>query len=294
MTSSKEEALLNANPQERNIDGLKMGNTPLISLAIGGFEDAMIQFLNKNTNYEDYINLTDTRSGKGYHNTALIAAAFGCYTGMAFRLIDCGADVTIANTYGTTALHYACIARDHELIIKLIDHGARLDAMNAAGVTPLDFYLYDFDGTDYEIRMIREIELMGEHLSQSLRLSKLYDERPKIQEGFLTYEQISVHQNAIPDLMLKNIGSLISHISPVFISNSEENFKASPVHLIYEDYAGYQESWRAKQTKLSLEDARAEMLEEIKELFQIKYDRSKTQIGMDNQEIERPGASMAK
>lgn len=52
-------------------------------------------------------------------------------------LLDSGADVTLQNLAGDTALHVAACVADVELCCRLVELGARMNARNAAGMTPL-------------------------------------------------------------------------------------------------------------------------------------------------------------
>jgi ankyrin repeat protein len=55
----------------------------------------------------------------------------------AMRLIAAGADVTVAEADGTTALHWAAARNDADLVVRLLRAGARAAARNAYGATPM-------------------------------------------------------------------------------------------------------------------------------------------------------------
>ncbi|XP_032115548.1 putative ankyrin repeat domain-containing protein 30B-like [Sapajus apella] len=52
-------------------------------------------------------------------------------------LIDAGADPTIIDVYGNTALHYAVYIESLSMVAKLLSRGADTEVENKAGLTPL-------------------------------------------------------------------------------------------------------------------------------------------------------------
>ncbi|KAL0627233.1 Ankyrin repeat domain-containing protein 30A [Plecturocebus cupreus] len=52
-------------------------------------------------------------------------------------LVDSGADPTIVDVYGNTALHYAVYNGSLSMVAKLLSRGADIEVKNKAGLTPL-------------------------------------------------------------------------------------------------------------------------------------------------------------
>lgn len=264
-------------PQTRETN-TGLGNTPLITAAVSGDADEIEHILKDYPNHSDYINLQDLGNdtfGRGYENTALILAIMVCHTNIAIRLIDCGAHTTLANNYGTTPLHYACLTRNHVLIELLINKGAKWDSKNDVGVTPLDFYLHDFDGFDEQILVIREIELMLEHH----RSNAMYSEkREKAREDILGKTQLLMKQEAIPRLINDKISDIVQKtISPIFSYNHSTRFAGSLISFAYNNYQEFQQAWMNMGATYPNPDMRSQpMLDVIKEILKNKYGVSKT------------------
>lgn len=218
----------------------QLQNTPLISAAVSRDANEVDRILREYPNHSDYINLHDLWTDDGYHNTALILAAMGNDTRIAMKLIECGADVTLANNHGTTALHYACIKRNHELIAALISNGARWDQTNIKGITPLDLYLYEFYDFVQHTSSIREVDLMREHLDNR----PISDNREKLRVNILE-EQILKKQEAIPRLVKALIPPIINKVSPLYLYNVNDpaEFISSLVAFAYHDYEEFRKAW---------------------------------------------------
>jgi ankyrin repeat protein len=76
--------------------------------------------------------------------TPLIKAILRRNATLAIQLIDSGADVTVADSQGMTALHYAMVFTSSlELINKLISAGADVNAADIRDETPLFMAVYD-------------------------------------------------------------------------------------------------------------------------------------------------------
>lgn len=116
----------NPNAQDEN------GWTPLHLASWKGYSE-MIGMLLK---HRSDVNLT-TVDG----NTALMWCLRGTssrHKAVADRLLDAGADVTIANKEGQTPLHKAAQLGYGKMAMRLLDLGADIEAKNNEGETPLD------------------------------------------------------------------------------------------------------------------------------------------------------------
>ena len=68
--------------------------------------------------------------------TALIIAATHHANELVNHLLQNGADVTLTNRNGDSALHRACWSGDLEILQKLVEYGALIDGPNYNGLTP--------------------------------------------------------------------------------------------------------------------------------------------------------------
>lgn len=76
------------------------------------------------------------------HATALVLAATLHNPAVVRRLIAAGADLTLANGYGNTALHESCFAGHLDTAQALLAAGAKINAVNHKGSTPLHMFCY--------------------------------------------------------------------------------------------------------------------------------------------------------
>lgn len=221
-----------------------LGDTPLILAAVDGTCEEVDYILAKYTDHESYINLQDTSDIDGYHNTALILAAMKGRTTIVKKLIAAGANVNIANNHGTTALHYACIFRDHEQIQALLQQGAKWAIENSQGISPLDLYLYPFDEFHHDLNAragddVRELETLLEHSTFNL------NQRPEIKpELFNITDPASYTCSSIRKLTDKKITYLVQQIPYQFILNNPEQYdRYCGLKKIYINYNEFKKAW---------------------------------------------------
>jgi ankyrin repeat protein len=79
---------------------------------------------------------TETMVGP-YKTTFLICAAGGRRLAQVKFFLDCGSNVSAANMFGDTALHWAVNIKDYEMVKLLTESGADLKFESGKGVTPL-------------------------------------------------------------------------------------------------------------------------------------------------------------
>lgn len=75
--------------------------------------------------------------------TPLIAAVFKNNIKITKMLIESGADVNIADSKGTTALHYGIIFKNSDLIKLLVANGADINIIDNKGLSPWDYAKLD-------------------------------------------------------------------------------------------------------------------------------------------------------
>lgn len=83
-------------------------------------------------------------------NTPLILAAKIGSLRLVRELIAAGADVNAQDYRGFTALHYACMLRDDDMIRALLQARADILAMDVFGNQPVDYYRMQITGADLE------------------------------------------------------------------------------------------------------------------------------------------------
>lgn len=85
--------------------------------------------------------------------TPLMAAVYKNNNDIAKMLLDLGADANIADTKGTTALHYAIMFKNIDLIKVLIDNGADIKLKDNKGLSPLD--LAELDKNEHILEILK-------------------------------------------------------------------------------------------------------------------------------------------
>ncbi len=88
--------------------------------------------------------------------TPLHAVAVGGHLDVAQLLLDCGAKLDAADTYGKTALHAAATQGQYDVVRFLVNAGANVRARNFVGNTPLDSAL--ISGTPEIVEFLRQQE----------------------------------------------------------------------------------------------------------------------------------------
>lgn len=114
----------------------KHGNSYLTYAIVWGKTDAAIDILT--TCHKQGLDYKDTFESS--RSTALILCAKTGLNDVAMLLIGLGADVNQKDYRGFTALHYACLYRNNNLICALLAAGALTTEKNIFGKYPLDYY----------------------------------------------------------------------------------------------------------------------------------------------------------
>jgi hypothetical protein len=102
------------------------------------------------------------------------AAVFG-QTGVAKLLLEKGADVSLANRDGNTALHIAAFFANKELVELLLDKGASVSVKNGRGETPLDVV-----SADWSPQLEETYKSIGDLVGIELDLARIKPGRPKV------------------------------------------------------------------------------------------------------------------
>ncbi|TAK75911.1 MAG: ankyrin repeat domain-containing protein, partial [Gammaproteobacteria bacterium] len=103
-------------------------------------------------------------------NTPLILAAKIGATGIIKELIALGAELDEQDHNGFTALHYACILRNHDAIETLLQKHAGSHLKDAFGKLPLDYYKMEISEADLSYRY-------GPSTKNPRMLAQVYDGR---------------------------------------------------------------------------------------------------------------------
>lgn len=132
----------------------KRGNTPVMWAIANANNGTAMALLNAAIGYQVPSAYLDIRAdsyfsgntalhlalGKGYNSNSMHGDVLR-YTNneLAVRMIELGADVTIANEDGNTPLHLACLHRNVKMIEYLTEHGASMTVKNNKNESPQDF-----------------------------------------------------------------------------------------------------------------------------------------------------------
>ena len=128
MTFSKEDPSILTQKDER-------GSTPLVLACYYNNID-VVKYIIQNI---DDINVT-TKDG-----SPLMASAVKGYKANSKLLIASGADVNLQDANQTTALHYAVMFKNYDLVVMLLEAGANPSHKNNVGQSPMDFAVMQND-----------------------------------------------------------------------------------------------------------------------------------------------------
>jgi uncharacterized protein len=107
--------------------------------------------------------------------TPLNVSAVSGQTAVAALLIDRGADLSIANNDGNTAMHIASFFSYPDLVELFLKHGASIHVKNAKGETPLDLV-----SADWSPELAKVYTSIAKRLDMQIDLPRIRQARPKV------------------------------------------------------------------------------------------------------------------
>lgn len=120
-------------------------NSPLLT-AIAMHDRNLAAFyiaeINENGKAEVLATLSQKDTGIECQNTPIVLALKKGMNEIALMLIKSGADVNMLCRNDESALHWACMLRENEVVSALLEHEAFTDIRNSYGHTPFDYYQY--------------------------------------------------------------------------------------------------------------------------------------------------------
>ena len=87
----------------------------------------------------------DDINGTTKDGSPLMASAVKGYNTISKLLITAGADVNLQDANQTTALHYAVMFKNYDLVLMLLEAGANPNHKNNVGQSPMDFAVMQND-----------------------------------------------------------------------------------------------------------------------------------------------------
>ncbi|PRP84750.1 hypothetical protein PROFUN_07852 [Planoprotostelium fungivorum] len=139
--------------------------TPLMKASQGGHLEC-VQMLMSERSFETrgdllkYVNQVDVHELTALHHASLKGHARCCSN--LIRLLQNGADHSLKNSHGETALHLSVLYHRPECARLLVDSGATVETRNNSGKTPLDDAAYDRELASYlrETFMSQQLEIL--------------------------------------------------------------------------------------------------------------------------------------
>ena len=111
------------------------GSTPLVlACYYNNFE--VVEYL---------IQVVDDINGTTKDGSPLMASAVKGYNAISKLLITAGADVNLQDANQTTALHYAVMFKNYDLVLMLLEAGANPNHKNNVGQSPMGFAVMQND-----------------------------------------------------------------------------------------------------------------------------------------------------
>ena len=121
------------------------GSTPLV-LACYYNNIEVVSYLIQNV---------DDINGSTKDGSPLMASAVKGYNAISKLLIAAGADVNLQDANQTTALHYAVMFKNYDLVLMLLEAGANPNHKNNVGQSPKDYVIVQNDERMHKIFKIK-------------------------------------------------------------------------------------------------------------------------------------------
>lgn len=126
------------------IDKSEFGNTPVLAAIAAGQKELAQEYIGEADSA--LLNTPDKRAD--CKNTPLILTIKMGWEDVALDLLEKKVDVHALAADGFSALHYACLLGQDNVIKELVKRGAFVSQKNDFGATPLDYYGYQFSDLD--------------------------------------------------------------------------------------------------------------------------------------------------